>query len=134
MSDIVERLRQAANGHPYAKIRWPHRVLIDAAHEIERLRIALKIGNSSEKITSSAIVHRLIPSNWDGSPYSLASELKRLLTSVTDLGTNIDSGTMDGQAYLWATIDGTEYFITVEKSSGRSKNNPLLPQEVSDDA
>lgn len=41
MSDIVNRLREAATGHPYAKIPWPHRVLIDAAHEIEQLRMAL---------------------------------------------------------------------------------------------
>ena len=41
MSDIVNRLREAATGHPYAKIPWPHRVLIDAAHEIEHLRMAL---------------------------------------------------------------------------------------------
>lgn len=38
MSDIVERLRDACNGHPYAKIPWPHRVLLEAADEIERQR------------------------------------------------------------------------------------------------
>lgn len=42
MTDIVSQLRQAANGHPYAKIKWPHRVLIDAAHEIEQLRMAVR--------------------------------------------------------------------------------------------
>ena len=41
MSDIVERLRAAANGHPAAEISWPHRVLHDAADEIERLRARL---------------------------------------------------------------------------------------------
>ena len=41
MADIVNRLRDAATGQPYAKIPWPHRVLIDAAHEIEQLRMAL---------------------------------------------------------------------------------------------
>lgn len=38
MSDIAERLRAACNGHPHAKIPWPHRVLHEAADEIERLR------------------------------------------------------------------------------------------------
>jgi hypothetical protein len=38
MSDIVERLRQACNGHPAAKIPWPHRVLHEAAATIEALR------------------------------------------------------------------------------------------------
>ena len=125
MSDIVERLRQAANGHPYAKIAWPHRVLIDAAHEIERLRVALKAGNSPEIPDSSSIVHSLIPPDWDNGPYSVASELKRLLVSVADHGTSIDSGTMDGQAHLWVTIGGSEYFIAVEKALGASKNNPF---------
>jgi site-specific DNA-methyltransferase (adenine-specific) len=31
-------LRQACNGHPYAKIPWPHRLLHEAADEIERLQ------------------------------------------------------------------------------------------------
>lgn len=38
MSDIVERLRGEAIGYPVAEIEWPHRVLHDAADEIERLR------------------------------------------------------------------------------------------------
>lgn len=40
--DIVERLRVACNGHPHAKIAWPHRVLHEGADEIERLRCALR--------------------------------------------------------------------------------------------
>lgn len=38
MADIVERLMFACNGHPAAKIEWPHRVLHDAADEISALR------------------------------------------------------------------------------------------------
>ena len=38
MSDLPERLREACKGHPVAKINWPHRLLHDAADEIERLR------------------------------------------------------------------------------------------------
>lgn len=35
--DIVKRLRLACDGHPYAGIAWPHRLLHEAADEIERL-------------------------------------------------------------------------------------------------
>jgi hypothetical protein len=34
---LVERLREACNGHPHAKIAWPHRVLHEAADTIARL-------------------------------------------------------------------------------------------------
>lgn len=39
--DIAEQLRNACRGHPHARIPWPHRMLHDAAEEIERLRAAL---------------------------------------------------------------------------------------------
>lgn len=35
---LVERLRAACVGHPHAKIAWPHRILHEAAAEIESLR------------------------------------------------------------------------------------------------
>lgn len=35
--DMPARLRAACIGHPFAKIPWPHRLLHDAAMEIERL-------------------------------------------------------------------------------------------------
>lgn len=35
---IEEKLRDAASGHPFATVKWPHRVLHDAADEITRLR------------------------------------------------------------------------------------------------
>ena len=41
MTDIVEKLKDACNGHPDAVIPWPHRVLHEAADEIERLREAV---------------------------------------------------------------------------------------------
>jgi len=43
MSDLPERLREVCNGHPAAKINWPHRLLHDAADEIERLNALLEI-------------------------------------------------------------------------------------------
>ena len=42
MSDIAERLRAACNGHPAAKVPWPHRVLHEGADEIDRLRSAAR--------------------------------------------------------------------------------------------
>lgn len=36
--DIVKRLTDACNGHPDAKIPWPHRLLHDAIDEIKMLR------------------------------------------------------------------------------------------------
>ena len=39
--DLVVRLREACDGHPHAKIAWPHRILHEAAEEIERLRSTL---------------------------------------------------------------------------------------------
>lgn len=38
MTDIIDRLKEACNGHPAAKIPWPHRLLHDAISEIEHLR------------------------------------------------------------------------------------------------
>lgn len=38
MNDIIDRLKEACNGHPTAKIPWPHRLLHDAIAEIERLQ------------------------------------------------------------------------------------------------
>ena len=35
---LVGHLREACNGHPFASVPWPHRLLHDAADEIERLR------------------------------------------------------------------------------------------------
>ena len=65
--DIVERLRKACVGHPYAKIPWPHRVLIEAADEIEflrkerdRLREALKEIATEEYIDPKMIAEEAL--------------------------------------------------------------------------
>lgn len=62
------------------------------------------------------IIHDLIPSDWDKRPISLAHELRNLLKSIADEGTNIDSGGGDGMADLWVTIDGVEYYIAIKPS------------------
>jgi len=156
-ADEIERLRQVLHNTQQARV-LQGKAIIDAINEIERLkdgearlRAALEevkalvfganhsetryplaraaLGGREEIPDSSAIVSQIIPAGWNGALYSVASEIKRLLTSASDHGTNIDSGTMDGLAYLSVCIDGAEYFITVEESSGRSKNNPLATQE-----
>lgn len=38
MTMTPERLREACKGHPAASVTWPHRLLHDAADEIEQLR------------------------------------------------------------------------------------------------
>lgn len=38
--DLSKRLRAECNGHPHAKIKWPHRILHEAADEIDRLTSA----------------------------------------------------------------------------------------------
>jgi len=65
----------------------------------------------------------IVPSNWDKRPLVLASEIKRLLGSVKDEGTDIDSGGMDDNADLWVTVDGREYYINI-----RPSNNQLLKE------
>ena len=62
---------------------------------------------------SERIVFDLTPPDWDGGPYNVACELKRLLAHVADYGTSIDSGTTAAAAYLYAQIGGVEYRITV---------------------
>lgn len=49
MEDIVKRLLAACDGHPHAKIKWPHRLLHDAADEIIKLRKKLSPINKKSK-------------------------------------------------------------------------------------
>ena len=42
MNNLVERIRAACDGHPHAKIEWPHRILHEAADRIEALEAALR--------------------------------------------------------------------------------------------
>ena len=41
------------------------------------------------------------------------------MTSVKDEGTAIDSGSGDGCADLWVTVQGVEYFISIRKSNNQ---------------
>ena len=51
--DIVKRLHDACVGHPAAQIPWPHRLLHDAADEIDRLRGLL--AEPSEAMVNAAL-------------------------------------------------------------------------------
>ncbi len=42
MTDLPELLRSGCVGYPNALVKWPHRLLHEAADEIERLRAALE--------------------------------------------------------------------------------------------
>jgi hypothetical protein len=81
-------------------------------------------------------VHDLAP--WDGTPYTLALELKRFLEGLKDAGTSIDSGhgllwpsgapsPIEGhaEADLWPKVGGIEFHVTVRKS-----NSQLLKEGV----
>jgi hypothetical protein len=37
-SELVARLMKACNGHPYAKITWPHTILHEAKDRLEALQ------------------------------------------------------------------------------------------------
>ena len=57
--------------------------------------------------------------NMDMRPYSVVLEMKSLLGSLVDEGTSMDSGTMDGEADMYATIGGREYSIIVRASKAQ---------------
>jgi hypothetical protein len=56
MSKLPQDLRQAARGHPYAKIMWPHRILHDAAKCIESLETDLAAAREELARAREAVV------------------------------------------------------------------------------
>lgn len=78
---------------------------------------------------------------WDGTPYTVALEIKRLLAAIVDVGTFIDSGhgllwprhapaPIEGhaEADLWPNIGGVEFYIMVRKS-----NSQLLREGITEE-
>jgi hypothetical protein len=59
------------------------------------------------------------PANWDTGPAIFALEIKRLLESIKDEGSEIDSGMGDGCGDLWVKCGGVEYFISFRKSNNQ---------------
>lgn len=53
--------------------------------------------------------------------FSLMQEIKRMIKSIADEGTPIDSGCGGGGSDLWFTVEGVEYIMTVRQSgSGKT--------------
>jgi hypothetical protein len=61
-------------------------------------------------------VARMLPKQWERRPYTLATELREVLQPLADQGRTIDTGAGDNRGDLWVTIDGVEYYITVQIS------------------
>ncbi len=65
----------------------------------------------------------MIPTEWDMKPVGLAHEISRLLDGVKDEGTAVDTGTGDGSANLWITVDGIEFYLTIRRSNNQLKRD-----------
>lgn len=62
----------------------------------------------------------IAPNGWDMGPATFRDELRELLRgTIADTGTHLDSGGGDGQADLWVTCGGVEFFITVQRSGAQ---------------
>jgi hypothetical protein len=70
----------------------------------------------SESEKRRRIVADLRPTDWDVEPAIVTEEIRNLLTSIIDHGTNIDSGCGNGCGDLWFTVGGVEFFMTVSRS------------------
>ena len=66
------------------------------------------------------ILH-IAPREWDMRPMGLVGELKALLDAIKDAGTEIDTGTGNGNADLWVMVDGIEFYINVRRSNRQLK-------------
>jgi len=67
---------------------------------------------------------------WDRGALSLAHEIRAmLLPTVADANTHIDSGGGDGNADLWVTVQGVEYYINIRHSNAQLfKDNKPIPE------
>ena len=70
------------------------------------------------------------PPGWDPSAGVLAQEIRRLLGSVSDVGTTVESGVADGQGHLWVTVDGVQFFIQVSKSKAQRAKEGAKTQDA----
>lgn len=84
-----------------------------------------RMGEGSDK--RHALVASMLPAGWDQKPFGLAGEIRTFLGSVKDEGTEIDSGSGDGTADLWVTVQGVEYFISIRKSNNQLVREGKLP-------
>ena len=72
-------------------------------------------------------VLEMAPPGWDMGPMGLATEIKNFLKSAKDEGTSVDSGTGDGDADLWVTVQGVEYYINIRRSNNQLVKDGVLP-------
>ena len=78
MKDIIERLRVYCHGHPHAKIPWPHRVLHDAAEEINQLRARNeRLGEAVEKMRGLA-AKQMHKEHFDADWYEMEEIIEQL--------------------------------------------------------
>lgn len=81
--------------------------------------------------------------DWDTSPYTIAVEMKRLLGSIIDSGTAVDSGLGSlfplgasepiaghSEASLYAFIEGKEFYITIRKSNQQLIKDGVTKEEL----
>lgn len=58
------------------------------------------------------------PSYWDMTAATFRDELAGLLrNTVADEGAPIDTGGGDGEADMWVTCGGVEFFVTIRRSN-----------------
>ena len=72
---------------------------------------------ADEQKRETEVVDLGLSVGFDMRPYSIVTEMKRLLAPIADEGSSMDSGTMDGEADLYLTVGGVEFFITVKLSN-----------------
>jgi hypothetical protein len=66
------------------------------------------------------IARGVAPAHWDLTPATFRDELRQVLrATLADEGTGMDTGGGDGQADLWVTCGGVEFFITVKRSGAQ---------------
>ena len=60
------------------------------------------------------------PRHWDMGPATFRDELREVLrATLADAGASMDTGGGDGEADLWVTCCGVEFFVTVKKSGAQ---------------
>jgi hypothetical protein len=65
---------------------------------------------------------------WDRGALSVAGEIRAfLLSNVADAGTGVDSGCGNGNADLWVTVDGVEYYIHIRLSNAEKLTRGIAP-------
>lgn len=87
--DIAERLRKACNGHPHAKVPWPHRLLHEAANSIEALK------QRCEELERAALARDRSEVDWVEHIAALEAALRGLKCpghSLRTIGECTDSG------------------------------------------